>query len=167
MQWYAEFPRLKEVLTGYLRKRGKSLWEAQDLMQEAFLKVERYCQESGNEIDCPEAFLKRTVMNLVVDEHKDELAYVRGRVSLDKVSIQDPTARPDDKIVYHQCLEHAEKVLKQHLGPKITDMFFLDRVAGWKQHDIAAKYQCSVSLVRHNIARAAAVLTKERLYGRM
>ncbi len=136
-------------------------------MQEAFLKVERYCQESGNEIECPEAFLKRTVMNLVVDEREGKSRFLKSAVALDSVPIQDSASRPEEEILYHQCLEHAERILRRQVGPKTTEMFFLDRIAGWKQHDIASKYKCSVSLVRHNIARAAAVLTKERLYGRL
>lgn len=66
----------------FLKKRGKSPEDADDLTQEAFLRLEQYCRR-GHEVACPEAFLRSTVMNLMVSEYRQERRYLQGRIELD------------------------------------------------------------------------------------
>ena len=63
-------PLLKRIrrLKSLLRRRGASREDAEDLVQEAFVRLAAYCNE-GNKVRYPEAFLKRTVMNLAFDAH--------------------------------------------------------------------------------------------------
>ena len=56
------FRRLEHLL----RRRGRTREDAEDLIQEAFLRVKIYCDEGG-EVREPEAFLVRTVLNLSRD----------------------------------------------------------------------------------------------------
>jgi len=48
-----------------LRSRGRSLDDTDDLIQEAFLRLQLYCRD--HQVEQPEAFLVRTVLNLSTD----------------------------------------------------------------------------------------------------
>src|SRR5258708_13209799 len=58
------------ALKKFLRRRGESRENADDLIQEAFLRLHLYCRPS--ETHQQEAFLRRTLLNLVVDRHRKE-----------------------------------------------------------------------------------------------
>ena len=78
MDWVlAHYRRLERLL----RRRGRTREEAEDVIQEAFLRVKVYCDQGG-QIREREAFLTRTVLNLARDvrnlEHRD--LYVKERV---------------------------------------------------------------------------------------
>jgi RNA polymerase sigma factor (sigma-70 family) len=165
MQWHNEIPAIIGKLTGYLRRRGKSTEETEDLIQEAFCKLERYCQ-SGNEVECAEAFLKSTLKNMVVTEHRKASPHFRTKVSLEAALLADPSPRPDDALLSQQCLLLLQEILDR-LGRKTRDMYFMHRLGGFSYADIAARFRCSVSLVEKHIANAAAAITYERLHGQL
>lgn len=167
MRWHADIPTLMARVTGFLvKRRGKSREDAQDLVQEAFLKMEQYCQR-GNEVDCAEAFLKRTVMNLVVTEHRQEHCFIRGRTAVDGLPVIDPAPQPDEAFLSDQCLVLTEKILDRTVGSRVREIYFLHRLGGYSYADIAARYSCSVSMVEKHIANASAAITYERLYGQL
>src|ERR1700734_190159 len=60
----ARFARLMKVV----RRRGRSQEEAEDLIQEAFLRLHEYCRTT--EVRNEEAFLTRTVSNLAINEYR-------------------------------------------------------------------------------------------------
>lgn len=51
-----------------LRSRGQSVDDTDDLIQEAFLRLQVYCRERA--VNRPEAFLVRTALNLAVDRFR-------------------------------------------------------------------------------------------------
>jgi DNA-directed RNA polymerase specialized sigma24 family protein len=63
-----------------LRRRGRTREDAEDLVQEAFLRLELYCRE-GHQVLQPEAFLMRTALNLSVSHHRrEQRSPIGGRV---------------------------------------------------------------------------------------
>jgi RNA polymerase sigma factor (sigma-70 family) len=165
MQWHDQIPAMIGKLTGFLRRRGKTTEETEDLIQEAFFKLERYCQ-GGNEVESAEAFLKATLKNMVVTEHRRSSPHFRTRVALDTSLLSDSGPRPDDALLSQQCLILLQEILDR-LGRRTRDMYFMHRLGGFSYADIAARFNCSVSLVEKHIANAAATITYERLYGKL
>lgn len=165
MQWHHDIPAIIGKLTGFLRRRGKTHEETEDLIQEAFFKLERYCR-SGHEVECAEAFLKSTLKNMVVSEYRKASPHFRTKVALDTALLADLAPRPDDAVLSHQCLVLLQEILDR-LGRKTRDMYFMHRLGGFSYADIAARYKCSVSLVEKHIANAAAAITYERLHGQL
>jgi RNA polymerase sigma factor (sigma-70 family) len=153
MDWLmVHFPRLKKLL----QRRGNTREEAEDLIQQAFLRVKVYCDEGG-EVREPEAFLVRTVLNLSRDarerEHRD--LYVAERV--ETLAIADPAPTPDEVLELEDRLKEFESVLSA-ISPRTRDVFFMHRVNGLSYAQIAEHFDVSVSAVEKHIARAVAAL---------
>ena len=85
---------LRETLArvrGALMRRGRTPHEADDLVQEAWVRLA--CYERDQPVERPEAFLMRTALNLSVDAHRAQTT--RGEeVLVEDVVIIDyaPTA---------------------------------------------------------------------------
>lgn len=165
MQWHDDIPVMMGKLRGFLRRRGQQAQETDDLIQEAFFKLERYCR-NGNEVECAEAFLKSTLKNMVVTEHRKASSSFKTQVALDAALLADPSPRPDDALLSQQCLMLLQEILDRQ-GRKTRDMYFMHRLGGFSYADIAARFKCSVSLVEKHIANAAAAITYERLHGQL
>ena len=108
-RWLRE--RLKaclETLRRVLLRRGNSSVETEDLIQEAFLRMQEYC-EKGGEVRTPEGFLMRTALRLAANARRDahrEL-YAEGADD-DLAQLVDCTPRPDEVLAGHQsvCYTH-------------------------------------------------------------
>src|SRR5688572_24918778 len=92
--WPAQFRKLKQLL----RRRGQSAEDAEDLVQEAFLRLHTFLNE-GHEVQRPEAFLVRTALNLAVDasrrarrEHRDQFE----PESIEELSLVDLSPSPEE-----------------------------------------------------------------------
>ena len=146
------FPRLKKLL----QRRGNTREEAEDLIQQAFLRVKVYCDEGG-EVKEPEAFLVRTVLNLSRDvrarEHRD--LYLAERV--ETLAIADPSPTPDEVLEFEDRLKELENVLSA-ISPRTREVFFMHRLNGMSYAQIAEHFDVSVSAIEKHIARAVAAL---------
>ena len=148
------FPRLKKLL----QRRGNTREEAEDLIQQAFLRVKVYCDEGG-EVKEPEAFLVRTVLNLSRDvrarEHRD--LYLAERV--ETLAIADPSPTPDEVLEFEDRLKELENVLTT-ISPRTREVFYMHRLNGLSYAQIAEHFDVSVSSIEKHIARAVAALAR-------
>jgi RNA polymerase sigma-70 factor (ECF subfamily) len=155
MDWLmVHFPRLKKLL----QRRGNTREEAEDLIQQAFLRVKVYCDEGG-EVKEPEAFLVRTVLNLSRDvrarEHRD--LYLAERV--ETLAIADPSPTPDEVLEFEDRLKELENVLTT-ISPRTREVFYMHRLNGLSYAQIAEHFDVSVSSIEKHIARAVAALAR-------
>ena len=153
MDWLMlHFGRLEKLL----RRRGRTREEAEDLIQEAFLRVKVYC-DGGGEVRQPEAFLVRTVLNLARDarelEHRD--LYVQQRV--ETLAIPDRSATPDEVLAAEQRLRELTRTLDA-INPRTRDVFFMHRLEGLSYAQIAAHFDVSVSSIEKHIAKAMSAI---------
>src|SRR5262249_38313909 len=95
----AHFPRLEKLL----RRRGRTREEAQDLIQESFLRVQVYLKE-GREIREPEAFLVRTALNLSRDMHQQEHRHLYAHKPIEEFILADTGPTPDEVLHAQQRL---------------------------------------------------------------
>lgn len=149
------FRRLEKLL----RRRGNTREEAEDLIQEAFLRTKVYCDEGG-EVKEPEAFLVRTVLNLSRDvrarEHRE--LYVAERV--ETLLIADSTAAPDEVLAAQDRLRELEQTLDA-INPRTRAVFFMHRLDGLSYAQIADHLDISVSAVEKHIARAMSAVGRK------
>src|SRR5262245_12832535 len=101
------FRRMRKMLL----RRGRTYSEAEDLIQDAFLKMQEYCQRGG-QVRQPEGFLTRTVLRLAANARRDEHRelYCEEQVE-DLTLIVDTTPRPDEVLEGDQCLERMRGAL--------------------------------------------------------
>jgi DNA-directed RNA polymerase specialized sigma24 family protein len=64
-------PHYFRKLQRILLRRGRTREEAEDLIQEAFLKLQEYC-DNGGQVRQPEGFLVRTVLRLAINARRDQ-----------------------------------------------------------------------------------------------
>ena len=83
-------------LQKFLRRRGSSPQDAEDLVQEAVVRLFAYTRKVG-EVRNTEAFLTRTAMNLAVDLHRS--SHLDRFVPEPRAEMSQPTRRMPQQLV--------------------------------------------------------------------
>lgn len=143
-----------------LRRRGRTREEAEDLIQEAFLRMQAYCKQGG-EVREPEAFLVRTVLRLSMNAHRHEHRHLYAEETVEDLSVADLGPSPDEVLAAEQCLKGMREALDS-VNRRTREVFFMHRLDGLSYEQIAHQLSISVSAVEKHIARAVAVLTEQR-----
>jgi len=143
-----------------LRRRGRTCEEAEDLVQEAFVRMQVYCQQGGT-VRQPEAFLVRTVLNLAVDVRRRDRRDLYEKQSVEDLYLIDLSPAPDEVFAAEERLLKIRRSLKA-LSERAQEAFFLHRLEGFSYAEIAQRLGVSVSAVEKHIANAVAVLAMER-----
>lgn len=146
-----------EKLRRLLRHKGRTADEADDLIQEAFLRLQRYRHVKA--VQQPEAFLVRIVQNLSIDALRRDRR--RGEHVTTEVATRhliDPRPSPDEVLAGRQRLQRLRIGLEQ-LAPRTREIVILHRIEGYSQTQIAQRFGISVSAVEKHIAKAALFLT--------
>lgn len=143
---------------GVVVRRGVPVDEADELVQEAFLRLERY--ELEHEIRSKEAFVVTTAINMSIDRARG-LAR-RGTNSLpvaelDLLAADDVAA--DEVFESKTRLEHLEAGLAT-LSDKTRRILLARRLDGLSFKEIARSEGLSVSAVEKQVARATLTLMK-------
>jgi RNA polymerase sigma factor (sigma-70 family) len=142
-----------------LRRRGETRERAEDLVQEAYLRMQVYCKE-GHEVREPEAFLARTALNLAVDMRRHD--HRSSRVAQDKrLELPDLVPPIDEMLALEERLLGVLRRLDR-VSPRTREAFVMHRVQGFSYQEIADRLSISVSSVEKHIASAVALLAIER-----
>ncbi len=161
MRWLRPHVRqLEQRLEKLLRRRGNTREDAEDLIQEAFLRTKIYC-DKGGEVQEPEAFLVRTVLNLSRDnrarEHRD--LYVRERVE-QLLLIPDGRPTPAEVLDTQDRMKELDRTLNR-VNPRTREVFFMHRLDGLSYAQIADHFDISVSAIEKHIAKAMSAIGRE------
>lgn len=146
--------RIRDLRT-FLRRHGRSRDDADDLIQEAFLRLHLYCQDE--EVQKQHAFLTRTVLNLSVDLHRKEHRDLYSEEPLESLLLVDIRPTPDEDFAAAERLAKVAAVLDT-LGPRTREIFLMHRVEGCGCAHIAQHFGISLSAVEKHIARAVLAL---------
>jgi RNA polymerase sigma factor (sigma-70 family) len=147
-------------LQKFLRRRGSSPQDAEDLVQEAVVRLFAYTRKVG-EVRNTEAFLTRTAMNLAVDLHRSSR---RDRFEPESVEVLDLLhlgPAPDEVFEAEQRLQRMKEALDQ-VSRRTREVFFMHRLQGLSHAEIARHLGVSTSAVEKHIASALTTLTIER-----
>jgi RNA polymerase sigma factor (sigma-70 family) len=145
--------RMRKILL----RRGRTREEAEDLIQEAFLRMQEYC-EKGGQVRQPEGFLVRTVLRLAInarrDEHRDLYC---DQKSEDLALILDTSPMPDEVLAADECLERM-RVALDAANRRTRDILFMHRLDGLSYAQIAQQTGLSISAIEKHMASALAIL---------
>jgi len=151
-----EFRTLLTKLRRLLRSRGRSVDDADDLIQDAFLRLQIYCREHA--VEKREAFLVRTVLNLSADQVRREHRLNLEHGLLEKLTLVDPGPGPDAVYSGQKRLLHWQAGLAA-LSPRRREVFLLNRLEGHSFPQIAQMLGITLSMVEKHAARAVLFLT--------
>ena len=147
------FRRLRMLLL----RRGRTREEAEDLIQDAFLKMQEYC-ERGGQVRQPEGFLVRTVLRLAANARRDAHRNLYCEEPVENLTlIVDTTPTPDEVLAGDQCLERMRDALDA-VSRRTRDVLFMQRLDGLSYAQIAQRLGVSISAVEKHIATALAIL---------
>ncbi len=143
-----------ERLLHFLRRKGRSREDAEDLIQEAMLRLHVYGQQVP--VTHEEAFLRQAVRNLSVDQHRRERPDLRKGVPIDDLETRspliDPVSTPEQTLESEQRLGHIRAVLDR-VSRRTREIYFA-HCAGYSYAEIADHMGVSHVAIKRHIARA-------------
>lgn len=153
IHWQSMLSRVKARLI----RRGQTCQDADDLVQEAWLRFARY--ERRHTVAEPEAFLMRTAVNLSID------AYRASKSRGEHVLFDEDLHRTDSAPSTESVLLGRERLtrLNHNLAELEVDacrIFLAQRMDGDSYSQIAKRYGVSVSAIEKKIAKAALVVIR-------
>jgi RNA polymerase sigma-70 factor (ECF subfamily) len=139
-----------------LRRRGASTQEAEDLVQEAWVRLAGY--EAEQAVERPEAFLMRTALNLSIDAHRMRVG--RGEeVLVEDVVLVDLAPTAEETLLAKERVERLSAGLAR-LSETTRSVFLSHRVEGETYEAIARRHGMSISAVHKHVAKAVLQLTR-------
>jgi RNA polymerase sigma-70 factor (ECF subfamily) len=149
--WTSVFSRVKAAL----RRRGRTEQDAEDLVQEAFVRLAIYEREQA--VEKPEAFLMKTALNLSIDAHRTRKS--RGEeVLLDDVVLMDTAPRAEDVLLSRERLERLSECVAR-MNDRTRTIFLAHRLDGLSYQEIGRLHGLSVSGVEKHVAKAVLLIT--------
>jgi RNA polymerase sigma factor (sigma-70 family) len=151
-------PKHFDRLFKFLTRRGRTREDAEDLIQEAMLRLHVYAR--AEPVDNEEAFLTYTVRNLSVDQHRRDRPDLRRQVPLDKLDdnhfLIAADVTPDEHLATQQRLD-AIRTLLDAVGSRTREIYFAHR-AGYSYAEISQQLGISHITIKRHIARALLVI---------
>lgn len=150
----AHFARLLRLL----RQKGRSRQDAEDLIQEAMLHLHIYAKD--NVVVDQEAFLRRAIHNLAIDQYRRNRLAIRQQVSIEDADRQSPLVAPgqtpDQVLDIQQRLNEIIGRLDA-VNPRTREIYFLCR-CGYTHAEIADDMGIAKVTVKRHMARALLTL---------
>jgi len=148
-------PDTMACIRAALMRRGNSAHDAEDLVQEAWMRLARY--ERDQVVDRPAGFMMRAAIHLSIDAHRMRVNHGE-EIMADEVALFDPAPSAEDTVLARERVERL-KVCLERLNERTRAIFLAHRVDGLTYKEIARCHGLSVSVVHVHIARATLRLT--------
>jgi RNA polymerase sigma factor (sigma-70 family) len=146
-----------ERLLNFLRRRGRSHEDAEDLIQEAMLRLHRYRRAEVPVVN-EEAFLTHAVQNLSIDLHRRRAA--RHELSFERMSLALIEPLDPEKSIDAEQRLHRIGALLEAASVRTREIYFAHR-AGYTYDEIAAYFKISHITIRRHIARALLLVMEQ------
>jgi RNA polymerase sigma factor (sigma-70 family) len=151
--------RYHDSLINFLRQRLRTPEDANDVAQEAYIRMMQY--QNSRQIRSPSSMLFRIAINVANDLGRSEqVRRASDQCSLDAVELVSDTPSAEREISGKQELELLRAAIED-LPPKCRQAFLLSRVRRMTYPEIAAHCGISVKMVEKHISRALAVCMKK------
>ena len=154
-------PKHFEFLLKLLRRKGRSHEDAEDLIQEAMLRLHVYAQAAP--IANTEAFLRHAVHNLSIDQYRRDRLDLRREVPIEDLNERTPLiaseAAPEDTLEAQQRLENIQALLDT-VSLRTREIYFAHR-AGYSYAEIAEQMDISHITIKRHIARALVAIMEQ------
>jgi RNA polymerase sigma-70 factor (ECF subfamily) len=139
-------------------RRGRTLEEAEDLVQEAYARLVEYRRSA--KVRDEEAFLRRVVSNLAINQfHREQILSFAPEPldQLDRQALLVDTSPGIERILNaRQRVEQIEAMLSA-VSRRTSEVFLAHR-AGFSYEEIASELGISTRTVKKHIARAISML---------
>ncbi|WP_165913359.1 MULTISPECIES: RNA polymerase sigma factor [unclassified Novosphingobium] len=136
----------------YLSKRVDGQDDAQDVLQEAFMRLVLAKPAALNER--PEAYLQRVVQNVVIDRfRRSRNQPVTGPLWDDDDVAISVAPQQGWALEAEDAMEKYRRVLGD-LPPRTREIFELNRVDALTYHEIAARYGVTVKAIEYHMSKA-------------
>jgi RNA polymerase sigma-70 factor (ECF subfamily) len=144
------FSEHNESLVRFLAARLRSVHEAREVAQEAYVRL--LSLDDSGAVSFLRAFLFKTAANLAVDRLRSR---DRRRQALDAGLCDDSreASTPDADVANAQDVEIVRRLIGE-LPPKCRRAFLLNRIHGVEFAQIAQQMELSERMVRHYVLRA-------------
>jgi len=150
--WQTVFSRVRAALM----RRGRTRHDADDLVQEAWVRLA--CYEREQTVAEPEAFLMRAALNLSIDAYR--ATKNRGEQVLpEDVVLVDSTPTAETILLAREQIARLSECLAG-LDAKTRRIFLSHRVDGMSYLEIAKDNRLSVSSVEKHIAKAMLLVAR-------
>jgi RNA polymerase sigma factor (sigma-70 family) len=147
-------------LLNFLTRKGKSREDAEDLIQEAMLRLHVYAK--ANAVFREEAFLRQVLHNLSIDQYRHNRSGILQELPLEDVNqltpLIDPGATPDQTLEAEQRLDEIAALLDA-VNPRTREIYFAHQ-SGYTRAEIADEMGIARITVNRHMARALEVLLK-------
>ena len=141
-----------------LLRKGWSREDAEDLIQEAFLRMQTYCHKGGK-VREPEAFHARIVTRLAINALRDRHSDLYSGQPVETLTfLVDTQPGPEEVLAGDECLVRMRDALDA-VSRRTREIFFMHRLGGMSYSEIAREVGISVSAVEKRIASALATLS--------
>jgi RNA polymerase sigma factor (sigma-70 family) len=149
-------------LLRFLRRKGRSREDAEDLIQEAMLRLHIFGQAAAVENEA--AFLQRTVNNLSIDQYRREQTSTRGSAALEVVLERSSTgchvsSIPEEALDAEQRIRQL-RITLDAVSRRTRDIYFAHR-AGYSYAEIAAWLDISHMTIKRHITRALLAIMEQ------
>jgi RNA polymerase sigma factor (sigma-70 family) len=151
VDWRAAFARVRSALM----RRGRTSDEADDLVQEAWVRLA--CYEKEREVVQPEAFLMRAALNLSIDAHRARVSHGE-QVVIDEVELEDAAPTAEEIMLGRERMARMSVGLGR-LNEKTRNIFLAHRIDGLTYQEIARQHRLSISSVEKHVAKATLIIT--------
>jgi RNA polymerase sigma factor (sigma-70 family) len=149
--WRSAFSRVKAALV----RRGRSEHDADDLLQEAWVRLA--CYEREQPVDEPEAFLMRAALNLSIDAYRQRHSHGE-EVLLEDVVLVDTSPSTEAVLLARERVARLGVCLGR-LSEKTRTIFLAHRIEGKTYQEIAREHDLAVSTVEKHVAKAVMQVT--------
>ncbi len=150
-----------ERLLRFLRRKGRSTEDAEDLIQEAMLRLHLYGQAAS--VVNEEAFLRHAVHNLSIDQHRRDRLDLRQDVPIENLNARTPLiapqSTPEETLEAQQRLGGI-KTLLDSISRRTREIYFAHR-AGYSYTEIADHLGISHITIKRHIARALLAIMEQ------
>lgn len=153
-QWFDEFVvQSRHELIGYLKRMLRSVDDAQEVAQEAYLRVFLTLKRQEGREHNPKALLYTTARNLAISRIRHQKIIDRSAVAVTvSQELQADRRSPEQQASSGEDLRALTLVLNQ-LPPKCRKVMMLRMLEGLSQKEIAARLDIAVSTVEKHLAK--------------
>ncbi|MEO1240853.1 MAG: RNA polymerase sigma factor [Pseudomonadota bacterium] len=154
------FLRHKNSLVAYAKSKGASEADADEIVQEAFMRLQKYGQKEKIQSDV--AFLRTIIVNIIRDRFR-RLKITPFVENYDEVSFAIASPAPDQEkaLAAKQDLEATIRDIRDL--PDITgEVLIRYRLQGETYERIAQNMGLTIALVRRHLRDALVMLAKKR-----
>jgi RNA polymerase sigma factor (sigma-70 family) len=139
-------------------RRGRTLEDAEDLVQEAYARLIEYRRNA--KVRDEEAFVRRVVINLAINQYHREQILAFAAESIDELDRQARLVDASPEVVRildaRQQLEQIEAMLAA-VSRRTAEVFLAHR-AGFSYEEVASELGISTRTVKKHIVRARSML---------